>query len=55
MPAFQQWLRQSKDSDGIMATEIVGEAIVRCLEVPLGAAYDFVELRPNTPMPKPGG
>ncbi|MGJ3627848.1 hypothetical protein AB5I41_14325 [Sphingomonas sp. MMS24-JH45] len=32
-----------------MEPALVGEAIVRMLEVPVGAAYDLVELRPNVP------
>jgi NAD(P)-dependent dehydrogenase (short-subunit alcohol dehydrogenase family) len=53
--AMQQWVRQGESFDGVMMPELVGEAIVRCLEVPPGAAYDLVELRPNAPMPRMPG
>ncbi len=48
--AFEVWLKSATEFDGIMASEPVGEAIARCLEAPPGAAFDYVELRPNKPM-----
>lgn len=50
--AFAEWMRQGETCDGSMAPALVGEAIARMLEVPPGAAYDFVELRPTVPSPR---
>jgi NADP-dependent 3-hydroxy acid dehydrogenase YdfG len=47
--AFAEWIRRAQSFDGTMAAEPVGEAIAQCFELPPGVAYDFVELRPNTP------
>ena len=38
--------------DGMMTAKTVAEAIVNCLALPDGTAFDFVELRPNRPTPK---
>ena len=50
--AFGEWLKHGESCDGVMTPGLVGEAIVRMLEVPPGAAYDMVELRPNVPSPR---
>jgi NAD(P)-dependent dehydrogenase (short-subunit alcohol dehydrogenase family) len=50
--AFQRWLDMGPNSDGMMAAETVAQAIVNCLSLPAGTAFDFVELRPNRPTPK---
>jgi NAD(P)-dependent dehydrogenase (short-subunit alcohol dehydrogenase family) len=49
---FKRWLDMGPNSDGMMAVETVAQAIVNCLSLPDGAAFDFVELRPNRPTPK---
>jgi NAD(P)-dependent dehydrogenase (short-subunit alcohol dehydrogenase family) len=49
---YRKWLAMGPDSDGMMATETVATAIVNCLSLPDGTAFDFVELRPNKPTPK---
>ena len=36
----------------MMQAETVARAIVNCLDLPDGTAFDFVELRPNRPTPK---
>ena len=48
--AFGEWLRRAPNFDGTMQAETVGEAIAGCFELPPGAAYDFLEIRPNTVM-----
>jgi NAD(P)-dependent dehydrogenase (short-subunit alcohol dehydrogenase family) len=50
--AMAGWIKKGAEGDGHMEPDPVGEAIVRCLETAPGAAYDFVELRPNRPMLK---
>lgn len=50
--AFTKWLDMGAEGNGTMAAETVAEAIVNCLSLPDGTAYDFVELRPNRPTPK---
>jgi NADP-dependent 3-hydroxy acid dehydrogenase YdfG len=50
--AFQKWLDMGPDGDGMMTTDTVARAIVNCLTLPSGMAFDFVELRPNRPTPK---
>ena len=50
--ALAEWQRQGELCDSAMTPALVGEAIVRMLEVPPGAAYDMVELRPNVPSPR---
>lgn len=49
---FRKWLDMGPDSDGMMKADTVAQAIVNCLTLPDGAAFDFVELRPNRPTPK---
>ncbi len=49
---FRRWLDMGPHSDGMMAVETVAQAIVNCLSLPDGTAFDFVELRPNRPTPK---
>ena len=49
---FKRWLDMGPNSDGMMTTDTVAEAIVNCLALPDGTAFDFVELRPNRPTPK---
>jgi NAD(P)-dependent dehydrogenase (short-subunit alcohol dehydrogenase family) len=49
---FRKWLAMGPQSDGMMATGEVAKAIVNCLALPDGTAFDFVELRPNKPTPK---
>lgn len=48
--AFAEWIRRAEMFDGGLAVNDVGEAIANCLELPPGAAFDFVELRPVKPM-----
>lgn len=50
--AYQKWLNMGPDGDGMMQADTVGQAIVNCLSLPAGMAFDFVELRPNKPTPK---
>jgi len=50
--AFRKWLDMGPDGDGMMTTDTVARAIVNCLTLPSGMAFDFVELRPNRPTPK---
>ncbi|MDB5397914.1 MAG: hypothetical protein JWM91_5420 [Rhodospirillales bacterium] len=49
---FKRWLDMGPNSDGMMAVGTVAQAIVNCLSLPDGTAFDFVELRPNRPTPK---
>jgi NAD(P)-dependent dehydrogenase (short-subunit alcohol dehydrogenase family) len=49
---LKKWLEAGPHSDGRMTVETVAEAIVNCLALPEGTAYDFVELRPNRPTAK---
>ena len=49
---FRKWLDMGPSSDGMMQAETVARAIVNCLDLPDGTAFDFVELRPNRPTPK---
>lgn len=50
--AYDAWTATGGVDDGIMQSDAVGEAIVRCLELPMGSAFDFVEMRPNRPSTK---
>lgn len=50
--ALGEWMLHGELCDGAMTPALVGEAIVRMLETPPGAAYDMVELRPNVPSPR---
>ena len=47
--AFEVWLRRAEMYDGTLSAEIVGETLVRCLELPDGVNIDFLELSPNKP------
>ncbi len=49
---FKRWLDMGPESDGMMQVDTVAAAIANCLSLPDGAAFDFVELRPNRPTPK---
>ncbi len=49
---LKKWQEAGPHSDGRMEVETVAEAIVNCLALPAGTAFDFVELRPNRPTPK---
>lgn len=46
---FEEWLKQGTFCDSYATPEVIGEAIVRMLELPAGVAFDFAELRPNMP------
>ena len=46
---MEEWTRQGTWCDSYARPEVVGEAIVRMLELPAGTAFDFAELRPNVP------
>jgi NAD(P)-dependent dehydrogenase (short-subunit alcohol dehydrogenase family) len=50
--ALEKWLEMGPDSDGLLSADTMGAAIADCFAIPAGAAYDFVELRPNVPTPK---
>jgi NAD(P)-dependent dehydrogenase (short-subunit alcohol dehydrogenase family) len=50
--AYQKWLDMGPEGDGMMQAGTVAQAIVNCLTLPSGLAFDFVELRPNKPTPK---
>jgi NAD(P)-dependent dehydrogenase (short-subunit alcohol dehydrogenase family) len=50
--AFIRWLEMGPHSDGLLDADTVGSAIADCFALPPGAAFDFVELRPNRPTPK---
>jgi NAD(P)-dependent dehydrogenase (short-subunit alcohol dehydrogenase family) len=50
--AMQDWLTKGPQWDGITQPEVIGEAIAACFELPPGVAMEFMEVRPNMPMPK---
>jgi NAD(P)-dependent dehydrogenase (short-subunit alcohol dehydrogenase family) len=50
--AMQDWLTKGPKWDGVTQPEVVGEAIAACFELPPGVAVEFIEVRPNMPMPK---
>lgn len=52
--AYAEWEARAPLCDGFMEPEVVGEAAASALELPLGVAYDVLELRPCTPMAKRG-
>ncbi len=52
LAALEKWREMGPDSDGLLTAETVGRAIADCFALPAGAAFDFVELRPNRPTPK---
>jgi NAD(P)-dependent dehydrogenase (short-subunit alcohol dehydrogenase family) len=49
---LRKWIEMGSHSDGAMPPDTVAAAIVHCLEVPPGTAFDFVEIRANRPTPK---
>ena len=44
--AYDVWLDRGKYFQRAMEVEVVGEAVARCFDLPPGAAYDLVILRP---------
>ena len=50
--AMQDWLTKGPKWDGVAQPEAIGEAIAACFELPPGVAGEFMEVRPNLPMPK---
>lgn len=50
--AMQDWLTKGPTWDGVAQPEVIGEAIAACFELPSGVAVEFMEVRPNMPMPK---
>lgn len=50
--AMQDWLGKGPKWDGVAQAETIGEAIASCFELPPGVAVEFMEVRPNMPMPK---
>ena len=50
--AMQDWLTKGPNWDGVMQAEVIGGAIASCFELPPGVAIEFMEVRPNMPMPK---
>ncbi|HKY89826.1 MAG TPA: SDR family oxidoreductase [Nevskiaceae bacterium] len=50
--AMQDWLTKGPQWDGVTQPEVVAEAIAACFELPPGVAVEFMEVRPNMPMPK---
>jgi len=49
---LRKWIEMGPYSDGAMPPDAVAAAIVQCLALPPGAAFDFVEVRANRPTPK---
>ncbi|MDB5986876.1 MAG: family NAD(P)-dependent oxidoreductase [Nevskia sp.] len=50
--AMQDWLTKGQEWDGVTQPEVIGAAIAACFELPPGVAVEFMEVRPNMPMPK---
>src|SRR5262249_50040809 len=50
--AMQDWLTKGPKWDGVTQPEVMAEAIAACFELPPGVAVEFIEVRPNMPMPK---
>ncbi|WP_051362018.1 SDR family oxidoreductase [Solimonas soli] len=50
--AMAAWLEKGPKFDGAAQPEAIGEAIAACFELPPGVAVEFMEVRPNMPMPK---
>lgn len=50
--AMQDWLTKGAHWDGVTQPEVIGRAIASCFELPPGVAVEFMEVRPNMPMPK---
>lgn len=50
--AMQDWLTKGPAWDGVTQPEVIGGAIASCFELPRGVAVEFMEVRPNMPMPK---
>jgi NAD(P)-dependent dehydrogenase (short-subunit alcohol dehydrogenase family) len=50
--AMAAWLEKGAKFDGAAQPDAIGEAIAACFELPPGVAVEFIEVRPNMPMPK---
>jgi NAD(P)-dependent dehydrogenase (short-subunit alcohol dehydrogenase family) len=50
--AMQDWLTKGPSWDGVAQPDAIGNAIASCFELPPGVAVEFMEVRPNMPMPK---
>lgn len=50
--AMQDWLTKGAKWDGVTQPDVIGQAIASCFELPPGVAVEFMEVRPNMPMPK---
>jgi NAD(P)-dependent dehydrogenase (short-subunit alcohol dehydrogenase family) len=50
--AMQDWLQKGPKWDGVTQPEVIGQSIAACFELPKGVAVEFMEVRPNMPMPK---
>jgi NAD(P)-dependent dehydrogenase (short-subunit alcohol dehydrogenase family) len=50
--AMQAWLQKGPMTDGFMNVEPVAHAIAHAFEYPPGVALEFLEVRPNAPVPK---
>ncbi len=51
--AYEVWCRdRGPMSDGMGEPRHFGEAVAHCLSYPRGMAVDYMEIRPNSPMPK---
>jgi NAD(P)-dependent dehydrogenase (short-subunit alcohol dehydrogenase family) len=50
--AMKDWLTKGPKFDGAAQAETMGEAIAACFDYPPGVAVEFIEVRPNIPMPK---
>ncbi|MBB4632676.1 SDR family oxidoreductase [Sphingosinicella soli] len=50
--AYDVWLDSGKYFQRAMDVEVVGESIARCFDLPPGAAYDTIVLRPFGQFPK---
>lgn len=50
--AMQDWLTKGPSWDGVAQPDAIGSAIASCFELPPGVAVEFMEVRPNMPMPK---
>jgi len=50
--AMEKWQRTGPTFDGAIQPEVVGRALAHCMDYPPGVAVEFMEVRPNQPMPK---
>lgn len=50
--AFTEWNRRGGQAPATMDAAQAAEAIVRCLEAPLGVCADFIQFRPYLEIPK---